>query len=190
MLANGGLAALSVRRVAADVGLAVASLRRSFPTQASLRVYCMDLIMQRVQRRIDEIDPAQPVLAFAQDMLCQLLPLDAERRTEMEAFLALGTLGETDPELRTAYERADGLIASACTALVSVLIGVDATADRTALPSKHLHALVDGLALHLLRQPADQDGGWAVAVLDSFLSSLMSDCRHGGHEAARDSDVG
>ena len=182
LLADGGLTGLSVRRVAEEAGLAVASLRRSFPTQASLRVYCMELIAQRVQRRTAAIDQGLPLPVFAREVLCQLLPLDTERRIEMEAFLALGTLGEADPELRAAYERTDGMIAAACARLVSALTGADEASDRLSLPARHLHALVDGLALHLLRQPAEKSGEWAVEVLDGFLASLTPSGGRSGPE--------
>ena len=40
------------------------------------------------------------------------------------------------------------------------------------LAAAHLHAVIDGLAAHLVWMPADADTGWAQDVVDQHLSSL------------------
>jgi hypothetical protein len=102
--------------------------------------------------------------------LRELLPLDATRRLEMEVYLALGTAAMTDPSLRTVHRFAQGAIRDVCDQVTALC---PPPAD-TATEAAHLHALVDGLALHLVRQEPGEDSAWATTVLDAHLVSLMA----------------
>lgn len=183
-----GIGKLSVRSVADEAGLAVASLRRAFPTQASLRVFCMELVSQRVQARIDALDRHMPAFDMAIACMRELLPLDDERRTEMETFLALGALAQTDPLLSAEYRRAHAAVSSACAHVLSELLGQPELAENPRrAPVRELHALLDGLALHLLRQPPHLDTSWAVALLTGHLRRLVqeSETRQGAPRDGR-----
>jgi AcrR family transcriptional regulator len=170
-----GVRGLSVRNVAQEAGLATASLRRAFPTQQSLVAYCMELIEERVRERIT----ATPHQACFRDLvelhLREFLPLDRERRTEMEVFLVLGAAALSDPALRRVYDRVNDGLAEACRAYVRGLVDThEAPGDTDVVrEAAHLHALIDGLALHLVQQPADADPSWATRVLGAHLDRLL-----------------
>lgn len=166
VLVRDGLEALSVRNVAAEAGLPQSSLRYTFPTVASVRERAVALVVERLRARVDAIDGTGP--AWARDALAQLLPLDAERRTEMEVYLALGTAAMTDPALREAHRAAQDGVRDVCTRALGALTG---HAPETAVV-RELHALVDGLALHVVRQDPDADPSWARDVLDVHLGRL------------------
>ncbi len=162
VLTRDGVLAFSVRNVADQAGLATASLRRRFPTQDALRVYCLRLVSERVTARIEALalTPGTDPADLALTCLEQLLPLDAERRVEMEVFLALASLAPTNPAVRVAYTEAHDAIAQVCRSVVELVTGA---ADDTAV--RRLHALVDGLALHLVHQDPAEDTDWAVGIL-------------------------
>lgn len=170
VLVRDGVPGFSVRRVAEEARLATASLRRAFPTQASLRAYCLRLVAERVQARIDVVAAeAEDARTLVIVCLEQFLPLDAERRTEMEVYLALGSLALTDPAVRVAYDDAHRGMATAFRTLLGTVAGdgvdVDAEAAR-------LHALVDGMAMHLVHGPAGADPGWALEALDRAVPTV------------------
>ncbi|MDF2917193.1 MAG: putative TetR-family transcriptional regulator [Microbacterium sp.] len=166
VLLRDGLAGFSVRNVADEARLATASLRRRFPTQNALRVFCLRLVADRVQQRLDRVDPsrADDPVAYAVACLEQLLPLDEDRRAEMEVFLMLASMASTDDAIRAAYDDAHAAVALACRSLLAPVIGSpdeDAVVDA----ARRIHALLDGLSVHLLRQADDADGAWAIEIL-------------------------
>lgn len=168
VLASGGVRGVSVRNVAQEARLATASLRRAFPTQAALLAACLTLMGDRVAARIaalpDEADPVEQAVAA----LAQTLPLDEERRLEMEVYLTLGTAALTDPGLRAAYRTISDDLGRLCAFVVDGLLSDGGPAHRRR-EAAHLRALVDGLALHVLH---GDDADQALVVLRAHLSRL------------------
>jgi len=173
-----GITKLSVRNVAAEAGIAAGSLRYLFPTQEALRAYVLDLVRQKVIDRIAGIPSQASIRQTVEDYFSQLLPLDAERRAEMEVFLSVGVLAFTDPVLRPAYDRAHRDLQEGCRRILTLL-----TTDREygalhpEIETARTHAIIDGLALHLIRQHQDEDTNWATKELTRHLDSLATDAR-------------
>lgn len=149
VLVRDGVAAVSVRNVAAEAGLATASLRRAFPTQTEMLVACLALMGERVGARIRGLRPRVDPVADALARLGETMPLDEERRVEMEVYLALGITALNDSTLRTAYGEIDAALEGLCVAVVQALSPGASRTERLA-QSRHLHALLDGLALYVL----------------------------------------
>lgn len=172
VLVRDGLVGLSVRNVAAEAGLPPSSLRYTLPSQAKVRERAVSLVIERLKGRLALIAEGPHSPERARAMLLELLPLDIQRRVEMEAFLALGTAAMTDAELRPGYMAAHSFLQSVCGDAVGMLI--QAGSDRQSVEAARLYALIDGLALHLIRQEADDDCGWALEILDVHLSQLTA----------------
>lgn len=166
VLVRDGIPALSVRKVAAEAGLPPSSLRYSFPTQASLRIRAYDMVVERLTDRVAAIAPGDD---WARAVLLELLPLDESRRLEMEITVVLGTAAMTDDDLRATHHRAHRAIRDLCERVVRVR-GV--APEEVRVETERLHALVDGLALHMIRQGEDEDTDWAVRVVDTHLAKL------------------
>jgi AcrR family transcriptional regulator len=170
VLVRDGLAGLSVRNVAAEAGLPPSSLRYTFPTQTSVRERAIELVLARLLARVEAVDTPAPSPAWARAVLHELLPLDAERRMEMEVFLALGTAAMTDVALRHAHRETHTAVRAVCARAVSaLLLGIP---DPGGFETERLHALIDGLALHIIRQDPAEETSWATATLDEHLSRL------------------
>jgi len=155
VLVRDGMRAVSVRNVAAEAGLATASLRRTFPTQADLLAACLMLVGDRVEARMrthqSVADPVERALA----VLGETLPLDDRRRQEMHVYLTLGTAALSDPTLNDAYRAISGDLLALCEFVVDWLVP-RLEPDPRQQSAMHLCALVDGLALHTLHG-ADPD---------------------------------
>lgn len=176
VLTRDGLAAFSVRNVADEAGIATASLRRAYPTQDALRVACLRRVFEHVQLRLAALHAARTSdddrVDFVARCLRELLPLDRERRTEAEVWLTLGSLALTDASVRRVHDEAHALLRDACRSAVDELRGPDPEGPGPAAAAARLHALIDGLALHLVHRPADADTAWAVDVLDAEVRRL------------------
>jgi AcrR family transcriptional regulator len=145
-----GIGGATVRAVAAEAGWSPGALRYYFPTQAGLLGFAMELVADRVRVRVAALKPAGDVRADVEQRLEQVLPLDAERRTEMEIWLAFWAHAQSDPDSRAQRvetQRALRLFVRRCLASLA-----DAGYTRPnlslAVETSRLHALLDGLALH------------------------------------------
>ncbi|WP_411698147.1 TetR/AcrR family transcriptional regulator [Conyzicola sp.] len=180
VMVRDGLTALSVRNVAAEAGLPPSSLRYTFPTQASVRDSAVALLVERMAERVarhgasgesDESNESnesdEDDTGTARAILLELLPLDEERRVEMEVSLALGAMAATDRALWQAHQRTHLAVREACVRAIELL-----GADRSDVDGTH--ALIDGLALHLVRQAPQTGDAWALRSLDAHLHRLLT----------------
>lgn len=221
-----GLDGATVRAVAAECGLSTGAIQHSFPSQATLQQFAMELIVERVTERLAETGTTDPrpapcdesatanhnTLALVSNhrnpaaisvaearavldetvtaMLLQLLPLDKERETEARVWAAFSTAALTNPDLAPYARKMDALLATFCRRCVESLISGMPADDLAAGNSRsaksaptsragdpaaiaaHLHALLDGLALHLLVNPDAAHRRQATALIRSFVASL------------------
>lgn len=166
VLVRDGLTELSVRNVAAEAGLPPSSLRYSFPTQASVRDRAVALLVERLSARVAQHSQRESAGADeARAILLELLPLDDERRVEMEVSLALGAMAMTDHALWEAHRHAHRAVRGACARAVELIGGDPHDVAGT-------HALIDGLALHLVRQSPHTGTAWAKRALDAHLARI------------------
>lgn len=166
-----GLAALSVRRVAEEAGIATASLRRAFPTQEKLRQFCVERVRSDVGARLQGLRGEGADLALS--LLSELLPLDDTRRTELIVQLQFGSLALTDATLADNVRDLHHGVRALCAAALTELDRVSPLPSGTELETEvdRLHGLLDGLAIHALSgTPAA--GERAVAVLTHHLNAL------------------
>lgn len=167
VIRRAGMPALTVRNVAAEAGLAPSSLRYTFPTQASVRERAIAGVLERIRDRIDALPADLVGRAWARGALLELLPLDEQRRAEVEVYFALNIAALSDPALADLRQQLDDAIADLC-ARAAAAIGADATAGPT------FHALADGLALHLVTRPATAGTAWAIEIVDAAVAARAS----------------
>lgn len=171
-----GVAAVSVRTVAGEAGLAVGSVRHVFPSKAELLEFSMALVHERARLRIQRHVGLRDPRRIAESVLHEFLPLDDTRRAEMELDVAIIAEMPAHQGLRVIREKAHQGIREACRSVLVHLQdtgGVRPDADLD-LETVRLHALVDGLALHGLVDDGDRKAVRAriVRVLAEHLDSL------------------
>lgn len=172
-----GLHQATVRRVAEEAGFSVGSLRRSFPTQASLHEYAMSLMVDRLERRLAvEADsfPEDP-LEQAVALLENFLPLAGAQEAEMRVWLAFSEEAQHDETLKPLN---DSLFDRTREYLVLVL---GYLAERGVIPAAadlekeagYLQSFIDGLTLHRLIRPEVATDAWAIEALRRYLEKTF-----------------
>ncbi|MEO9323240.1 TetR family transcriptional regulator C-terminal domain-containing protein [Nocardioides sp. C4-1] len=152
VITRDGVGRVSVRTVAAEAGVSAGSLRHVLPSKGLMLAAAMDLVVARTTERFLAHPPGVRTRAGARRMLAELLPLDDERRLEMQVHLALAAEAVGHPELDGVRAAPDDAVRQACRTVLELADagghlhpGLDLGAETT-----RLHVLVDGLALHLL----------------------------------------
>lgn len=170
-----GISAVSVRTVAAEAGLSVGSVRHVFASQTQLLAFAMELVIDRADARITALPERTTPLESMEDIAVELLPLDEERRSEMEVYLALFAATGTDPKLIDTRAEVWGRVHAGCRTIVTRLADDESvTEEQVEREVVLLHALVDGLAAHLVWQPEEVSGAAARKVIIDHLHELTT----------------
>lgn len=156
--AEQGLAAATIRNVAAHVGVSIGAVQHHFPTKDALYIAAFTTLVERVAERIDAIDHDSD--SALEDVLVELLPVDDRRRAEARVMIEFSALATSSPDLAAIQERTLGRIQAGLRNALSAR-GVDAP-DAHAIA---LLAMVDGLALH----SSSTAGAYPQHQLDSVL---------------------
>jgi AcrR family transcriptional regulator len=167
LVVRDGIEAASIRRVAAEAGCSTGSLRHYCATHSELLAFAMESVMERVTRRLEQVPRTLPPRRIAERALHEVLPLDDERRAEMQVWLAFTARALVDPELRAMRDRAHGGLRSLCLSAMQLLGGDEADAER-------VHALIDGLALHAVLDPETTTPARQVELLSAELDALAA----------------
>ncbi|MFR9731705.1 TetR/AcrR family transcriptional regulator [Saccharopolyspora sp. MS10] len=171
ILDRGGLDEASVRKVAAEAGLATGSVRHFFDTQAQLHEFALrslsERVGERVRRAAGEPDPRRRALA----MLGELLPLREDTARELGIWLEFVHRSRFAPALAAAVAdqalEVRGFLREVVDGLVDLgQLPADTDPDRAAAG---LNAFVDGLTFELLTAPALLTREEAGALLESYL---------------------
>lgn len=142
-----GVAAVSVRRVAAEAGVSPGAVRHYFPAHSELLAHTLVLMAQAIAGRVDQRMVRRP--EDVTGMLCEVLPMDDTQTTEFEVWLQLISVSRTDEALRVPLHRLNEGVGHVCHwAVYQTLPGASA-ADLQRL-SIELRALIDGLGVHLV----------------------------------------
>ncbi|WP_433889591.1 TetR/AcrR family transcriptional regulator [Streptomyces sp. CA-111067] len=171
-----GFDAVTVRSVAEEADWSAGALRHYFPDKTEMVLFAVDFVVASVRERIGRANAAAGDLTprFVQDHLEQLLPLDAERRLESEAWFALVVLAHRDPAAARRRAEVDDLIRGSVQSAVAALqeLGELGAGRAPAAEAARLHALLDGLVLQLLARPERLGPQEARDILARHLAEL------------------
>jgi AcrR family transcriptional regulator len=145
VIVRDGVADVSIRSVAAEAGWSSGALRHYFATRAELLAFACEHVIEQVTERVSAMRPAGGPRRAAGEILLETMPVDALRHTEASIAFAFLALGLGDPELARVQRLHFTSMYELCLSLV-----------RQARPlapesaARRLHALVDGLTVHVL----------------------------------------
>jgi AcrR family transcriptional regulator len=181
-----GVAAASVRAVAREATLSTGSLRHFFASHDQLLVFAVEELVAQARRRIEEGTPGRmsllasgrPLSAVAA-LLEEVLPLDATRQTEAKVWAAFTVPPATKPEIAMIREQVDDGVRELCRNALDALdeFGLfDADRDRQ-IETERMHALLDGLTVHLTLEPARLTPDRVRSIVLTHLGELSSAAR-------------
>lgn len=171
-----GIHQVSVRSVAAEAHTSAGALRHYFATQDELLGFALQTVVDRAGARLESLLPTLRGRTGATLILEQLLPLDADRRHEVEVYLAFVTRAGLDPRLRAIRDQAETATRAAVRHALHLLTeqgtlpsgsSLEAELDRT-------YPLLDGLALHGTLWPRRYPPAHVRRVLAAHLDRLTA----------------
>lgn len=170
-----GIGAASVRTIADEAGLSTGSLRHFFGTQSDLLLFAMELVTKRVYERLAAIGFTGDLRADARLLAEQFVPLDDDRRGEMDVWQAFVVAARTDPALAEVRDRTDREMYEGFLRIVGPLqdAGLLVPGASAEVEAMRLHALVDGLAAHGVNHPRRMNADRIHAVLDAHFAALF-----------------
>lgn len=168
-----GIGAVSVRSVADEAGVALGSLRHVFPTRTELILFSAELMVQRATDRIVAAPRSGDAVEDAVSLLSHLLPLEPDSRAELEVNIALIAEAPGTPELIPIRDHASRAIFGLCVRQVAAL-APGLTERQVTAGARRLHALVDGLALHILAGTDADTNSWGVQTLRSEIMGIAA----------------
>ncbi|MGN7176702.1 TetR family transcriptional regulator [Paenibacillus sp. FSL R5-0490] len=150
-----GIEGASVRKIAEEAGLSPGSLRHYFSNQSELLAYSMNLVSERVKIRIQNAPFTEDHFENMILVLGELLPLDEERRLEMEVWIAFNIKALVDPNLAELSSRVYDEMKEGIRKVIEglKLLGISRSDLKAAEEVERLYALIDGLALHAVMKP-------------------------------------
>jgi AcrR family transcriptional regulator len=137
----------------------------------------MRLVVERIETRVDALDPSTDPREAVEQVLHELLPLDNERRAENDIWLAFTARALIDPELRAEHNEVHDALHRACARALETLAAAGSAKPgaATALQAERLHALTDGLAVHTALRPDLMPPDHIVAVMRLHLDALQNE---------------
>ena len=159
------------------------SVRHFFASQDQLLRFAVEALVEQARRRIEARTPARmsllaegrPLAAVAA-LLEEVLPLDTERQTEATVWAAFTTPPATNPEIAGIREQVDDGVRELCRNALDALQefgGLHADRDRP-IEIERVHALLDGLTIHLTLEPTRLDPDLVRSIVLTHLGELSS----------------
>ena len=150
-----GLENATVRKIAQTANLSVGALRHYFPSQSELFAFSMELVSERVQKRIASKKYDGSPLEVITAIISELLPVDEDRRVEMEVWFVFSAKTLVDPRLKTLSEKNYFSMHDGFERLLNKLkkAGLLREEIHFQMEIHRLHSLVDGLGSHHLLYP-------------------------------------
>ncbi len=181
LTASQGLDGVSIREVAAAAGVSIGTVQYHCHNKDQMLVMAFEHIAARIMDRTASIasapisTPDEKIGSRLNRALLELLPLDEVRRTESRVYLAFAARAAVVPSLAKVQHTFLTELRDQCAAALQAARKAgetrsDVDPDQAAAG---IAALVDGLLVHLLTDPAGLPEEEAVDVLRAHLSTLL-----------------
>ena len=174
---HSGIQAVSVRAVAKEAGTSPSALRHYFTSQDELLGFGLTAVVERVEARLAPQWSELSGAAGARLILEQFLPLDEDRRMEIEVYLAFIGRAHTNALLRRIRDAADARAVEGLRRALELLAdaGELAAGRDLAAETSRIYALIDGLAMHGALMPERYPPEQQRSVLDAHLRDLRQE---------------
>ncbi|MBZ6475454.1 TetR/AcrR family transcriptional regulator [Streptomyces griseocarneus] len=175
VLADKGFGGLTLRAVAAAMGVSTGMLMHYFPTKRALVAHALDLLEKRTAERPRRERPSEG-LAALRAMLLDVLPLTSDDTARNRIWVSSWDLALADDALGA--DQADRYVRMRSGIRPHLEAARDlgelpVTADPEQLAATAV-AFVHGLVVQALFDPGRFPGDVQIAMLDGFLASISS----------------
>lgn len=176
VIVNEGIEQASVRKIAEATGLSVGALRHYFTTQSELLRFSMELVSERVIQRVKarKFPKGKDPLEFLTEGVSEVLPIDQERKIEMEVWLAFSAKVLVDTTLRELNNEVYKDMHQGLEKVIHTLQVLELAKDELNLEMEvnRLHSLVDGMAMHHILNQEQFTRDEMIKTLKYHLQSL------------------
>ena len=168
-----GMEGASVRNIAKEAGLSLGALRHYFSNQDELLVYAMDLVMEDVNRRIEQVlQEDLPLQEQVLKVLLQVLPVERQSMLEMEVwFTYVASVKHKKEEANVPFNALSAGMEKIINGLA--VYGLLREGQDLEMEVERLYAVVDGLAVHALFERERLDRNRVVKTLVYHLNSIL-----------------
>ncbi|MFC4619975.1 TetR/AcrR family transcriptional regulator [Camelliibacillus cellulosilyticus] len=179
VIRKGGLEHATVRKIAKEAGLSVGALRHYFSTQSELFIFAMNLVIKRMTERSKQKLAAsgeEDPFGSARAILKFLLPIDKERKLEMEVWYAFTAKSLNDSKLKPLSDQMYKGIYNVSKLAIDTLIKANLLKQNidVEMEIERLFAVVDGLAVHCILKPDQATPNLVDSVITHHLESICN----------------
>ncbi|MBK0868981.1 TetR family transcriptional regulator C-terminal domain-containing protein [Saccharopolyspora sp. HNM0986] len=175
LVARGGIAEASLRKVADESGINIGSVRYHFGTAEGLLVATAEEIGARMSRRLDSALPEPVVDRYAtgprglvEDVCRAVLPVSESDRPELIVLVELIHAARLRPEFRTLSTRMGDDLRAVLRRVLEAVRVPDATME-----AERLNALVGGLTFELVYPHGSHDPDTLFVVLRRHIAGIV-----------------
>ncbi|MGY4710580.1 TetR/AcrR family transcriptional regulator [Mycolicibacterium sp. CBM1] len=174
ILLRDGMAAVTVRALAAEAGWSVGAIRHYYQSQDDLILFATGEMLSTISQRIYALDLDSPDHRVLQQAIEEMLPLDRQRKAEAQVWFALLTRRVASPQVATEANELDLVVRDAVHQVLTKLDSAKLLSEGRDLEVEavRLHALIDGLALHALSEPPLDSPTAIRAAISTHLREL------------------
>lgn len=158
VIATRGLEQLTLRELAAELGVTTGVLTHYFPSKDALVAYTKELIFDLRFERARQAAAESDGIARLHAVVGEMLPLDAERRTGWRVLVAFHGSAVGSVAMRRAHDRRMRRWFALFDELVAPLVASDA-ADTSRM-GMAVAFLIEGMAIHLSMMEPPMPAAW------------------------------
>ncbi|MBO0878121.1 MAG: TetR family transcriptional regulator C-terminal domain-containing protein, partial [Pseudonocardia sp.] len=174
--AERGLDRASMREVAAAAGVAIGTVQYYCRSKDEMLRMAFEYVIDRIIARVTAIPESDRAAHMLRHGVLEFLPLDELRRVEARVYLAFTARAAISPPLARLQHDLQTQMREKCTrAFALARQRGEAVADfDPEAAARATMAMVDGLMLHMLTDPAGMPADAAITVLDEHLHRFLN----------------
>lgn len=187
IISERGLDQVSIREVATAAGVAIGTVQYYCRSKDEMLVMVFERVVEDLLERAERVPRVGAVGAVLRAALLDSLPLTAPRRAEARVYLAFTARAAVSPDLAA-------VLHGATTRMRRILADTLRLAQERGEARQDVDpqkwaaatlALVDGLLMHLISDPAGMTNGLATSAVDAHLRATFTDLTTASHSRRR-----
>jgi AcrR family transcriptional regulator len=171
-----GIEALTIRKVASEAHWSTGTLTHYFHDREQLVIYAFELSCQRAQENLDRYESAGLCLATLRQAICELLPLDEQKRAEAAIWTRFVSLASHHPAMEQARIELDQRWLQFLTRAIEAAQkrGEIASSLDARSEAEVLSLLLDGLSIQAARETTRLPASRQKEIINTQLSRLSA----------------